>query len=174
MLKYAYIAAGIALVLLGAHLALTIKRWSLGRALKRRREIGAQAEIDAITLIERNGYKIIEEQSTIHCSFLVNGEETNYTVRADYVAEKKEKRYVIEVKSGDLAPNPNHSATRRQLLEYAHVYRPDGLLLADMTAITLSTIEFGLTSKKQTFVNNNKRIGLAFVVGIAAGLIIAS
>ena len=174
MLKYAYIAAGIALVLLGAHLALTIKRWSLGRTFKKRRDTGAQAEIDAITLIEKNGYKIIEEQSTIHCSFLVNGEEKNYTVRADYIAEKNEKRYVIEVKSGDLAPNPNHSATRRQLLEYAHVYRPDGLLLADMTAVTLSTIEFDLVLKSQTAVNNNKLIGLAFIIGIAAGLIIAN
>ena len=174
MLKYAYIATGIILILIGARLALIIKRWALGRILKRRRETGAQAEIDAITLIEKSGYKIIEEQSTIHCSFLVNGEETNYTVRADYIAEKNEKRYVIEVKSGDVAPNANHSATRRQLLEYAHVYRPDGLLLADMTAITLSTIEFDLVLKNQTAVNNNKLIGLAFIVGIAFGFIIAN
>ena len=65
MLKYAYIAAGIILILIGARLALMIKRWSLGRTLKRRRETGAQAEIDAIALIEKNGYKIIEEQSKI-------------------------------------------------------------------------------------------------------------
>ncbi|MAU92677.1 MAG: hypothetical protein CMJ93_00485 [Planctomycetes bacterium] len=174
MIKYAYIAAGIILILIGARLALMIKQWSLSRTLKRRREIGAQAEIDAIALIERNGYKIIEEQSTTHCSFLVNGEETNYTVRADYIAEKNEKRYVIEVKSGDVAPNPNHSATRRQLLEYAHIHRPDGLLLADMTAITLSTIEFDLVLRNQTVANNNKLIGLAFIVGIAFGVIIAN
>ena len=104
----------------------------------------------------------------------MNGEETNYTVRADYIAEKNEKRYVIEVKSGDLAPNPNHSATRQQLLEYAHVYRPDGLLLTDMTAITLSAIELDLVLRNQTAVNNNKLIGLAFIVGIAFRFIIAN
>ena len=43
-----------------------------------------------------------------------------------------------------------------------------------MTTITLSTIEFDLVLRNQTVANNNKLIGLAFIVGIAFGVIIAN
>lgn len=135
---------GVALLILGAFLALRIKRaWARGK-MTRRFAIGAQAEIDAVGLLERHGYTVSEEQVRTAHTFLVDGEETTCHVRADYLATKDGQLFVIEVKSGESAPDPKHSATRRQLLEYQHVYRPDGVILADMAQGVLLRVDFGL------------------------------
>ena len=128
----------------GGYLALRGRKWFADVKMKRRFAIGAEAEIDAVALLERFGYSILDGQVSGENVFLVDGEETSSAVRADYIAEKDGQRFVVEVKSGKSAPSPTHSATRRQLLEYEHVFRPAGLILADMTAGALKRIEFGL------------------------------
>ena len=138
------IFAVIALIGMGAWIALRLRRWFAAITLRRRFAIGAQAEKDAVPLLERHGYTILDEQATAQSIFWVDGVETACTVRADLLAEKDGQQFVVEVKSGDSAPDPKYSATRRQLLEYEHVFRRDGMLLADMRGGTLKRVTFGL------------------------------
>ena len=132
------------LLVAGGWLALRVRKWLVDFKMKRRFAKGAEAEKDAVALLERHGYSILDRQASGENVFLVDGEETSSAVRADYITEKDGQRFVVEVKSGESAPSPTHPATRRQLLEYEHVFRPAGLILADMTAGVLKRIEFGL------------------------------
>ena len=159
---------------IGGWAALFLRRWIAAFRMKRRFAVGARAEKDAVTLLERHGYAILEGQVSEESVFLVDGEETVCALRADYIAQKEGKRFVVEVKSGESAPSPTNSATRRQLLEYEHVFRPDGLILADMHAGKLKRIEFGLTGAP--LVRNRstlrwKHLLLAFCVGAVLGLL---
>ncbi len=159
---------------IGGWAALILRRWIAAFTMKRRFAVGARAEKDAVALLERHGYAILESQASEENVFLVDGEETVSAVRADYVAGKEGKRFVVEVKSGESAPSPTNSATRRQLLEYEHVFRPDGLILAGMHEGKLKRIEFGLTGG--SLVRNRsqlrwKHLFLAFGVGVILGLL---
>lgn len=136
---------GVVLLLVGAFVALRIRRGWRKYKMTRRFAIGARAEVDAVALLERHGYAVSDEQVRIAHTFFVDGEETTCHIRADYLAHKGGQLFVIEVKSGEKAPNPKHSATRRQLLEYQHVYRPDGVILVDMEQGVLFRVDFGLT-----------------------------
>jgi Holliday junction resolvase len=160
---------------IGGWAALFARKWIAAFTMKRRFAIGARAEEDAVTLLEMNGYAILETQASDENVFLVDGEETISAVRADYIAEKEGKRFVVEVKSGKSAPSPTNSATRRQLLEYEHVFRPDGLILADMHEGKLKRIEFGLTG--EPLVRNRsplrwKHLFWALVAGVVLGLLL--
>lgn len=159
---------------IGGWAALFLRRWIAAFTMKRRFAVGARAEKDAVTLLERHGYAILEGQASGKNVFLVDGEQTVSAVRADYIAEKEGRRFVVEVKSGESAPSPTNAATRRQLLEYEHVFRPDGLILADMHEEKLKRIEFGLTGG--TLVRTRsmlswKHLFWAFAVGVALGLL---
>jgi hypothetical protein len=168
-MNYADLALPIILLTIGGFLSLKVKRWLNIRTMRKRFDKGAQAEIDAVGLIESNGFKITEDQSEVDCSFKVDGEKTSYTLRADFLATKNGKKYVIEVKSGDSAPDPKYSETRRQLLEYDHVYRPDGLLLADMKEVELHTIEFDIDRPSHTWLDKLKAATLFLAIGVAIG-----
>ena len=162
------------LLVVGGWTALSLRRWIAAFKIKRRFAVGAQAEKDAVTLLERHGYAILEGQVSEENVFLVDGEETVSAVRADYIAEKEGKRFVVEVKSGESAPSPTNSATRRQLLEYEHVFRPDGLILADMRQGKLKRIEFGLTGPPLARDRSPlrwKHLFWAFCVGVVLGLL---
>lgn len=73
---------------------------------------------------------------------LVDDQRLEFEVRADLLVSRWWRTYVVEVKTGESAPNPKNSATRRQLREYAAVYEADGLILADMSAGKLYQIRF--------------------------------
>ena len=168
-MNYTYLTLSLILLTIGGFLALKIKRWLNARAMRKRFDKGAQAERDAVKLIESNGFKITEDQARIDCSFKVDGKKVIYNLCADYLATKNGKKYVIEVKSGDNAPDPKYSATRRQLLEYDHAYRPDGLLLADMKEVELHTIEFDIDRPSHTCLNKLKVAALFLAIGVAMG-----
>jgi len=102
------------------------------RASAQRNARARRGEDAAERLLERSGFTILERQATRRWSFEVDGELHVAGVRADLLVTRNERLFVAEVKTGSLAPNPCHPATRRQLLEYWFVYEPDGLLLVDM------------------------------------------
>jgi hypothetical protein len=72
----------------------------------------------------------------------VDGEEHGVEVIADMLVERDGWRFIAEVKTGELAPDPLRPATRRQLLEYLLAFEPDGLLLVDMVQQTVHEIAF--------------------------------
>lgn len=166
----------ITLLGLGAWGALLIRRTIKRFILRRRFKIAAKAEKAAIKVLESSGFKILKEQVGAENVFSVDGHTARSKVRADFIAEKQGKRYVVEVKSGESAPSPTNSATRRQLLEYEHVFKPDGLVLVNMSAATLHEVAFGITGGSMPVAGN--RLGLSrrvvtFALGVLVGWLFA-
>lgn len=111
----------------------------------RRRNLRAQdGEDEAVAILQEHGFRILERQTTALWWMEVDGELAEIEVRADFLVEEEEdgSRYVAEVKTGRQAPAPSFAATRRQLLEYAHVFAPLGILLVDVEARAVHEVAF--------------------------------
>jgi len=113
-------------------------RLRLNRKMGRAR----RAETAAVKVLKREGYRIIDMQKRVPIVTLVDGCPHDNWVQADFIVEKGGRRYVVEVKTGEQAPKVTSSATRRQLLEYFLIYRPDGILLLDMEYGKLREVNF--------------------------------
>jgi len=118
---FIYVVAAVALLLLGAWLGSRVRRLQLRRQLAKRWRHARHGEAKARAWLERRGFTILDEQVTQPASLIVNGEESAFTVRADYLVERHGVRAVVEVKTGEVA-DPASRGTRRQILEYAWVY----------------------------------------------------
>ncbi|MDP6935328.1 MAG: hypothetical protein QGG40_20580 [Myxococcota bacterium] len=158
--------------LFGGMLALWSSRRVRVWRMQRRFARGRAGEVEAAQLLEARGYRLLDEQVTRTAGLWIDEQWQEITVRADYLAERNGKTYVVEVKTGKEAPNPAHAATRRQLLEYDHVYRTDGLVLADMERAQLHEIRFPNPGSSGGLVERARvpSLLLALGVGIALGL----
>jgi hypothetical protein len=158
------------LLAVGGWVALYLRRRIVNHTLRRRFAVGAKAETDALALLKHHGYSVLKGQARAQSHFTVDGKNLSCDVRADYLAEKGGDLYVVEVKSGETAPDPKYTATRRQLLEYEHVFQPKGLLLADMNKHILHHVSFGLQElkahKKPSWIN----MAVAAMIGLFLGL----
>ncbi len=114
----------------------------VGRANRARGLIARAGEAAAEPLLERAGYTVRERQVTAWWSLRVNGEPVEVWCRADLIVERRGRRFVAEVKTGERAPDPTRAATRRQLLEYHHAFEADGVLLVDVAARRIITVEW--------------------------------
>lgn len=129
-------------VLTGAVAALALQRQFRRWRMRRRFARGRVGEHEAVRLLERDGYRVLEEQISRETGFWIDADWQPVTIRADFLVEQRGKVFVAEVKTGRSAPNPASTATRRQLLEYHCVYDADGLLLVDMESRRLHCIRF--------------------------------
>jgi hypothetical protein len=132
-----------------ACLLLLAGAWLAGRARGRRargrNRIAQRGEAEAVRLLERAGYAIEGRGVAREGSMRVDGETLRFGVRADLVARCRRGRlFVVEVKTGALAPDPRHGPTRRQLLEYAMIFGTPHLLLVDMDARRVHEIGFAI------------------------------
>ena len=116
------------------------------RSRNRRAQIGEGA---AERLLERAGFAILERQLHTTWSMMVDGTAREVRSRADLLVQARRVRgirrgavFVAEVKTGTTAPDPTHPATRRQLLEYLHVFDAHGVLLVDMEAQRVHRVAF--------------------------------
>ncbi len=135
------ILAGIAASLLG--LVLWFQQWWRNALHHRRGKRGRRGERKAATILKCAGYTILEEQVHRRWHFCVNGQAVDASCRADFLVSRGPDRYVAEVKTGKMATNPVFPGTRRQLLEYAHVYQDvTGLLLVDVDKRRVIEIAF--------------------------------
>lgn len=139
------------LILALAALGVAVSAWwaslRLSRAWRRRQMLrrfarGREGEHRAADLLRRHGFKLLATQSTGTWRMRVGGTWEEGHVRADALASRSGRLYVVEVKTGSRAPDPTSSATRRQLLEYQQVFHPDGILLADMETELLYEVAF--------------------------------
>jgi len=133
--------------IIGAFLALFILKLFNQIKVKRRFEKAKNSEKQAVILLERHGFRITDIQKTKTYTLFVDNKPHEAMVRADMIAKKNNKTYVVEVKSGKKAPSPRSIATRRQLLEYYLAYRPDGLLLVDMEKEKIRQIRYSFIDK---------------------------
>lgn len=131
----------VALIVLGVWLGVRISRWRVsrrGRAVSRR---GARGERIAVRLLEKHGYRVVEEQARRHAEVEVDGKPRRFEIIVDAIATRGRVRYVAEFKTGGAASIGNRG-TRRQLLEYAVAFPDHGLILVDATSRTLCEIDF--------------------------------
>ncbi len=115
------------------------RRFLVRRQLARRWRHARRGEEQARGWLERNGFTILDEQASRVSSLVVNGEESPFTVRADYLVERNGVRAIVEVKTGAVA-DPSSRGTRRQILEYARVYGVSEVYVFDADAQRLHHI----------------------------------
>jgi hypothetical protein len=134
------IAAALLLcLLLGAWLGSRVRRLWMRRRLARQWGHARRGEEQARGWLERHGFTVLDEQVSRQSLLIVDGEESPFTVRADYLVERNGVRAVVEVKTGAVA-DPSSRGTRRQILEYAWVYGVTEVYLFDADAQRLHRI----------------------------------
>jgi hypothetical protein len=134
---------------LGGLLALQLLLWWCRRAWQRWRNRARgrranRAERKAARLLERRGFAVEAYQPTVDWPVVVDGQERDVELRADYLVTRHGLSYVAEVKSGQQAPSLRGAGTRRQLLEYRLAYAVDGVLLVDMERGNIREVHFPL------------------------------
>jgi Holliday junction resolvase-like predicted endonuclease len=88
------------------------------------------------------GFEILERQAYIQATMWVDGAPQSYELVADFIVARGKETALVEVKTGDRAPDPTHIATRRQLLDYQHAFDVDSIYLFDAETDELMRIEF--------------------------------
>jgi hypothetical protein len=119
----------------------------LTRLLRRRRILSrvsraGDGEREAARYLQDTGFTILGTQVASTYTLTVDDAPMAIDVRADLVVEKGARRFVVEVKTGKVAPRLDTPATRRQLLEYQLAFEVDGVLLFDAEARALRTVTF--------------------------------
>ena len=134
--------AGTVAVGTGVGLGLRVSRWRVSRRVARSRRLGVRGEVLGRRVLERNGYRVLREQVTGSVRLRVDGEVQTFVVRADALVARGRRRYVAEFKGGPAVATVGHRGTRRQLLEYAHAFDVDGVVLVDGPGGTIEHIEW--------------------------------
>lgn len=130
---------GLVILLVGLLLQ---SRARAGAASRTRNARALDGENSAEALLEQAGFLIRGRQVAFPGTVWVDGEPVEFGIRVDLILERDGQRYVAEVKTGDLAPDPRHGPTRRQLREYADLLPDHGVLLVDMEMGWVREIEF--------------------------------
>ena len=112
------------------------------RKQQKRFKRGAKLEKKAKKLLIKKGYTILAEQYIAYHKFKVDNNTIQAKLIVDYIVEKGNEKYIIEVKSGQSANSIKNKDTRRQLLEYFYAVENDGVMLLDMENEVLHSIEF--------------------------------
>jgi hypothetical protein len=155
--------------LLAATVGILVQSWRLGRqresarandgAAEREdhRRAAAQArsvravdgEFEAVALLEREGYAILDRQVAGSWTVRADGEAVTFGLRADYLVAHEGRRYIAEVKTGRLAPRLSHGPTRRQLLEYSAAFDVHGVVLVDADVATITHVDVDLFERSR-------------------------
>lgn len=170
-----YIGALLALILvaIGAYLFKKISHLKLKLKLKKRFTHARAKEQSAEDLLKKEGFTIEISQKGFKLPMWVNGQAMQYLVRPDAFASKEGKRYLVEIKTGLVAIDPKHSATRRQLLEYFHGFAVDGVLLVDAELGEIHNVYFQRREKKEEMPSSNKE-NLKLIVAFLIGMLFSS
>lgn len=112
------------------------------RRLRLRFERAAEGERRAARVLERHGYRLLGAQVQAEHRLVVDTAHVTIALRADYLVERRGRRYVAEVKTGRHAPQVENGATRRQILEYRVAFDVDGVLLVDGDVGSIQEVSF--------------------------------
>jgi hypothetical protein len=156
-------------IVVGVWLGGRLRRLWMRRQLARRWRHARRGEERARGWLERNGFTIVDEQVSQLSYLIVNGEESPFSVRADYLVEREGVRAIVEVKTGAVA-DPSSRGTRRQILEYAQVYGVSDVYLFDADAQRLHHI--GVPTAADAVAPARGRswsVAVVFAAGIALG-----
>ena len=146
MEPYIYISvfSGIGGAVLGFIMFFFASKAVFSMKMSRRVELSQISQEEAEALLKRQGFRIVDRQKRADIVTYIDGKPNLGFVQADLIVEKNKKTYVAEVKAGAMVASATEPSTRRQLLEYKFAYKPDGLLLVDMTDRSIHQIDFEL------------------------------
>jgi hypothetical protein len=137
------LVAALAVVIAVAQaLVMVSRRWSRRRRMSQRMDRAVLGEARAPALLEARGFAVIGAQVVVEHAVRIDDRVVAIPLRADYLAQKDGARYVVEVKTGALAPRIETSATRRQILEYRIAFDVDGVILVDAESGRVHEITF--------------------------------
>ena len=105
------------------------------------RKRGQKGEKVSIYLLEKNGYKILDEQIKLNGYFFIDDDLKQFELRPDFLVEKDGVQYIAEVKTGEVA-NPTNRNTRRQLHEYSYYSGHEVVLLVDPIKKSIKKLSF--------------------------------
>ena len=158
----------------GGWAALVIRRWVDRRNRQRKSRVAQAGEHRARTWLNANGFTILGEQSSLFCTMQIDDKTTEYEVCAYFVVERDGHRGVVEVKTGSEA-RPSAPATRRQIFEYASVYKADRVYMFDGDRSRLHEIMFGTAAhpspRRQRLAE--WQVGFACGVGVSVLVLVA-
>jgi len=146
-----------------------LSRRLLSLKMSRRVELSQFSQEEAEAFLKKKGYKIIGKQKRADVITYIDGKPNLGFVQADFIVEKNGKKFVAEVKAGEMVSDPNEPSTRRQLLEYKFAYKPYGILLVNMLDKSIHHIDFEHPSYGEDKIF--KLILGALVVIIALGIL---
>lgn len=126
----------------GVALGLRYAHWRVARRTAKSRQLGRRGEIKGRRLLERHGYDVLAEQVSGEVILWVDGHRRRFTVRADALVQRRRRRYIAEYKGGPEVARVDHRGTRRQLLEYAHAFDVDGVVLVDAVQGRVALVEW--------------------------------
>ena len=149
-------------------LYIKIGNWLRAKKLRKRFSKSRHAEKEAEKILKKNGYAIIDTQKSKPLLITIGDKIHRYLVRIDYLAKKRGKVYVVEVKSGEKIPYITNRETRRQMLEYYLAYQPSGILLLNMKNKSISEVKFQFESTSRQW---KIRISY-FIAGIIFALVL--
>jgi len=103
---------------------------------------GRKLEEKGAVLLQASGYRILQSQPSKTARILVDRRAFDRVVRADFLVKKGFKRYIVEVKGGDVVRDPTSGATRRQLFEYYSCFKTPNMLFVDAVKGKIHKIGF--------------------------------
>lgn len=127
---------------LGVRAGIRLSRWILARHPARSRRLGEKGGRRAIALLRHHGWNVLETEVVREGVVEVDGHDEPFVVRVDALVERRGRIWVAEAKGGFLSATVHHRGTRRQLLEYAHVFGADGVLLVDARRGRIHVVRF--------------------------------
>jgi len=130
------------LLAVGVRTGIRLSRRVLARRPARARRIGASGARRAVALLRRDRFTVLETEVQREGFVEVDGRLEPFVVRADALVERRGSIWVAEVKAGADSATVHHRATRRQLLEYAHVFGAAGVLLVDARRGRIHVVRF--------------------------------
>lgn len=148
-------------VVLGALLTRRVGRALDGLRRRRRASRAGKGERRAVRLSRRAGYSVRGTQVRHRYTMWVDGRPVSVGLRADLSLVRRGRTVVAEAKTGRPA-DPTHDRTRRQLLEYAHAFGCDRVLLVDGESGRLSEVEFALCRRPRRWL-------IGFLAGVLVG-----
>lgn len=119
-----------------------VRRWYRRRRMSLRMRRAVLGEARAPAWLEEHGYAVVGAQVVVEHPVQIDDRLVRAVLRADYLAERDGARFVVEVKTGRLAPRIETRATRRQMLEYRVAFDVDGVVLIDADSGTVHEVSF--------------------------------
>ncbi len=89
--------------------------------MNKNRTHGRTGEEVARIYFDQNDFKILDKQVHKNAHWKLNGVSQRFQLRPDFLIEKNNIKYLVEVKTGEAASIKNRN-TRRQLREYSHEF----------------------------------------------------